>query len=201
MKERIILTDVDGVTCDWNTPFTQFMCNNGYPMEPETDWFYSIPSRHNCTIEQARLFVSEFNESSRIRELQSFADSIHYVKKLKDHGFKFIAISSLGNSEYALANRTHNLNSLFDDAFAEVICLEMTRDKYSTLKRWKNTGLYWIEDHTQNAEAGYNLGLKSVLVTHPYNAHYNSSLFPRVGFKNPWEQIYDMVCKDYSLSP
>jgi len=51
----------------------------------------------------------------------------------------------------------------------------------------------------RQAEAGYEAGLRTVLISHPYNSHYKTDLFPTVSYKSPWEEIYNMVCKEYNL--
>lgn len=96
-KERLILTDCDGTILDWNKAFEKFMYKKGYPKVPDTDQDYSIVVRHNVSTQQTNKFITEFNESSLIETLEPFADSVEYIKKLSDKGFKFIAITSVGN--------------------------------------------------------------------------------------------------------
>ena len=200
MKSRTILSDADGVLLEWNKPFNEFMAAKGFPQQPNTDWFYSIPSRHDCDPATAHRLIAEFNEGDYMRNLKPFADSVEYVRILKELDFKFIIITSLSDSEAAYNNRKYNLDRVFGDAIEELICLKTGIDKYHALQRWEGSGHFWIEDHMRNAEAGHELGLKPILVSHPYNAHYKTDLFPTVNNITPWKQIFDIICKEYEIT-
>ena len=50
--------------------------------------------------------------------------------------------------------------------------------------------LYWIEDKPENAECGYNLGLKSLLMTHGHNMNHLNPEIPAV--KN-WAHVYSII--------
>jgi len=195
--KKIILTDCDGVLVNWNDGFDKFMLEQGYPRIPWTDHEYSIAVRHGITHQQAQKFVAEFNESSRIANLGPFADSVEYVKKLADEGFRFIVVTSISDAPQANFYRTQNLISIFGDIFDEIVCLEMGISKAHELQRWAGTGYFWIEDHMRQAEAGYEVGLRTILINHPYNAHYGTDLFPKVSYKSPWQEIYAMVHNVY----
>ena len=49
IKEKIILTDCDGVLCNWNDGFNKFMEDKGMPQLPNTDDQYLLSKRHNIT--------------------------------------------------------------------------------------------------------------------------------------------------------
>jgi hypothetical protein len=91
------------------------------------------------------------------------------------------------------------LINVFGDIFDDVICLPMGSVKKEVLLHWKNTGLFWIEDYLRNAEDGYDLGLKSILITNPTNAKYETNGVIRVSENNPWEEIYNLVMQEYNL--
>jgi FMN phosphatase YigB (HAD superfamily) len=145
-------------------------------------------------------YIKEFNESPYIADLEPFADSVEYVERLVGKGFKFIVVTSISNAPQAKYYRTKNLINLFGDVFDEIHCLEMGISKAAELEKWSDTGYFWIEDHMRQAEAGFEAGLKTVLISHPYNSHYETDLFPKVSFKQPWKEIYNMVCKEYGLN-
>jgi hypothetical protein len=199
MRERIILTDADGVLLNWNEGFNDFMTSKGYEMNPEFGDSYLLSDRYGITPHQAHEFVRFFNESPMVENLHPFADSVKYVNKFADLGFRFIVVTSLSDSPWAKHYRTKNLIDIFGPVFEEIVCLKMGISKYNELCRWDQTGYFWIEDHTRQAEAGYEAGLKPVLIDHPYNSHFQTDLFPRVSYDKPWEEIYEMVCKDYGL--
>lgn len=197
-KKRIILTDCDGVLLKWNEGFNTFMAKKGLPQLPNTESEYSIAIRHDISINEAHEFIKEFNESTRISDLSPFADSIEYVSKLVNKGFRFIIVTSISDSPESKFYRTQNVIDLFGDIFDEINCIEMGANKAHILKRWEGSGYFWIEDHMRQAEAGYEAGLKTVLINHPYNTHYKTDLFPTVSYDRPWKEIYDMVCEEYN---
>jgi len=200
-KQRLILTDCDGTILDWNKAFEEFMYKKGYPKVPDTDQDYSIVVRHNVSAQQTNEFINEFNESSLIETLEPFADSVEYIKKLSDKGFKFIAITSVGNLPQIHQYRTQNLKKLFGDVFNEIHCLALNTYKEDVLTKWADKAYFWIEDHKNQAEAGHRVGLKSILINHPYNVDYTNNSFTKVSCKTPWEEIYKIVCEDYNLEP
>lgn len=196
MNDKIILTDADGCLFHWNAHFNLFMHEKGYPPIPSTDDNYSIIKRHDCTYEDGRKFVTEFNHSDYIRDLHPFADARKYVSKLNEEGYKFIVITSLSDDPRAFDNRAHNLKKHFGNAIIELHCLPIGADKSEFLQRWKDTGLFWIEDHVSNAAAGADVGLRSIVIDHPYNTKYtihDHKLTARVSYASPWKEIYEII--------
>ncbi len=198
-REKIILTDADGVLVDWNTAFDKFMARHGHPRVPETDTEYNIRLRHNVTTHQAMTYVKEFNEGPDIAHLTPFADSVQHVRLLSALGFRFIVVTSISSHPDAKIHRTNNLTDLFGDVFDDIHCIEQGASKASILMNWADTGYFWIEDHMRQAEAGYEAGLRTVLINHPYNHHYKTDLFPTVSYDTPWNEIYNMVRNEYGI--
>jgi len=198
-KEKIILTDADGVLVDWNTAFDKFMARHGHPRVPETDSEYNISIRHNVTTHQAMEYVKQFNESVDIATLSPFADSVEYVRLLSELDFRFVVVTSISSHPDAKVHRTNNLIDLFGDVFDDIHCIEQGASKAAILLNWADTGYFWIEDHMRQAEAGHEAGLKTVLINHPYNYHYKTDLFPTVSYDTPWNEIYNMVLKEYQI--
>jgi beta-phosphoglucomutase-like phosphatase (HAD superfamily) len=193
--EKIILVDVDGVLLDWNAGFCNWMDKQGFPFIPGTEHEYAIEKRHeNVTFTQARKLIEEFNTSDELRTLQPNKDSQEFVAKLVDEGFRFIAVTAVSDDPVAGINRRYNLEQVFGDIFDEIHCTPLGESKQVILREnWGGTGLIWIEDHFKNAEAGYEEGLRSVLVDTPYNRHFMTDLFPRVDAEKPWADIYKIV--------
>jgi hypothetical protein len=123
-------------------------------------------------------------------------DAIHYVKKLhEEHGYVFHCITSLSKNRNAQKLREMNLDKLFGrTVFEQVVCLATGADKDQALEPYRDSGLFWIEDKTENAEVGANMGLKSIIMEHGFNMNYSGPI-PLV--KN-WAQIYDIITSDQS---
>lgn len=189
MKDKIILTDCDGVLLDWEFTFDRWMQKHGYEVvQPNV---YSILEKYGLEgIEKERL-VRMFNESAWIRKLPPLRDAIKYVKKLhQDHGFIFHCISSLSNDDYAQHLRTKNLIEMFGPTvFDRYVYLDTGADKDEALLPYAGSECFWIEDKPENADLGVDYGLVSLLVEHDHNKSYN-------GFARPvrnWKEIYDVV--------
>lgn len=200
MKPRKILTDADGCLLNWNKRFCEVMAAKGLPQIPGTESDYSIGNRHGISHEEAFKHLMEFNHSEHMRDLEAFADAELYVPKIAALGFSFIVVTSISDLESAKDNRVANLQMRFGDVFEEVHCLKMGESKgYILDQNWGGSELFWIEDHNKQAEAGYEAGLKTVLIDHPYNRHIQTDLFPRVSNDTPWEDIYNLVLEEYGL--
>lgn len=200
MKKHI-LTDADGVLVFWVQGFEKFMEGKGHKLRPGTEREYKMTARYDIDWDTAGALIKEFNESDAIANLKPFADSVEYVKKLVDKGFRFTVVTSISSAPIAKINRTTNLTKIFGNIFDEIVCIDMGASKFETLKRWQGTGYFWIEDHMRQAEAGYEAGLKPILIEQPYNEHYSTDLFPIVSYDNPWKEIYHMVCEEYKIEP
>lgn len=196
-KPKLLITDCDGCLVNWIELFERFMEAKGYEKLPDSDAEYNIGKRYSVDFDTHRRLVREFNESDKLLDLPALNGSNEFVKKLhKDHGFEFIVVTSVGTKEITHSNRSKNLNDHFGNAIKEVVCLDVGEKKYDTLCRWKNTGLFWIEDHIEQAMCGSDAGLRPLLMTDITNAHRQNNNLERV---SDWEEVYKLVCKSYGL--
>jgi beta-phosphoglucomutase-like phosphatase (HAD superfamily) len=197
-NSMIILTDCDGVLVNWDAAFTEWVESKGFPRRPGTAGEYSVAIRHGITAAQSEAFIKEFNESDAIANLLPFADAVEYVGKIAKLGFKFIVVTSVSSHPDAKKYRTANLTSIFGDIFEGIHCIEVGASKAHILRtNWGDTGYFWVEDHMRQAEAGHEAGLSTILINHPYNHHYETDLFPKVSFNQPWKEIYGWVLNRY----
>ena len=192
MKNKVILTDCDGVILDWLYAFDQWMARHGYTIVEEGQ--YQMELKYGLERAEAKRLVRMFNESAAIRKLPPLRDAIKYVRKLhEEHGYIFHAITSLSKDQYACHLRTKNLRELFGDtAFDKYVYLDTGADKDDELIKYQGTGCWWIEDKPENAECGIKFGLNSLLIDHDFNQYYTGDI-PRV--KN-WKQIYNIITGD-----
>lgn len=191
MKNKIILTDADGVLLDWEYAFDVWMGQHGFnKIEPLK---YNIGTRYGIDPEQGKKLVTIFNESAHIGFLPALRDAMFYVKRLhEEHGYVFHCITSLSKDENAQQLRKMNLRKLFGQtAFEKFIFLDTGADKDKVLAAYKDTGYLWVEDKISNAVVGHELGLNSVLIEHGHNMDYKGPI-PLV--KN-WKEIYDIILR------
>jgi hypothetical protein len=189
MKNKVILTDCDGVILDWVYAFDQWMARHGYVVvDPDQ---YNMEIKYNMERSDAKRLVRMFNESAAIRKLPPLRDAIKYIRKLhEEHGYIFHAITSLSKDQYACHLRTKNLRELFGDtAFEKYVYLDTGADKDDELVKYEGTGCWWVEDKPENAECGTKFGLNSLLIDHDFNKDYAGNI-PRV--KN-LKEIYELI--------
>jgi FMN phosphatase YigB (HAD superfamily) len=190
MKNKIILTDADGVLLDWEYAFDVYMQQHGFnKLEPLK---YNIGVRYGIDPDQGKKLIKIFNESAHMGFLPPLRDAMYYVKRLhEEHGYVFHCISSLSKDENAQELRRMNLKKLFGaTAFEKFIFLDTGADKDEALEEYRNTEYWWIEDKIVNAQLGHQLGLKSLIMEHGHNMDYNDLTIPRV--KN-WREVYERI--------
>jgi len=181
-KEKTILTDVDGCLVDWVTIFHSWMKSNGHCRIKNNASL--IEQQYNLTDKQVRMLITEFNKTDNIASLPAFDDSVLYVKKLTELGYKFICITSIGLDTDIKNNRITNLVDLFGkNTFLDFIFLKTHQSKTDILKKYKDAGLYWIEDNIDQYNAGVQVGLKS------FYLNKNS-------LTNSWKEIYSRIKYD-----
>ena len=190
--KKLILTDADGVLCDWEWAFNVWMQEHGFEEVPGSKLNYDMSVRYGIPQEQVKKLIRIFNESAAIGFLPALRDAMYYVKRLhEEHGFRFHCITSLSLDPNAQKLREMNLNKLFGtSAFERIVCLDTGADKEEALLEYEGTGCYWLEDKPENAIAGYNVGLRSLLVEHGHNMHHYHEGITIV--KN-WKEIYQLI--------
>ena len=190
MKNKIILTDADGVLLDWEYAFDVWMQQHGFTLLDSLK--YNIGKRYGIDEDQGRKLIKIFNESAHIGFLPPLRDAMHYVKRLhEEHGYVFHCITSLTKDENAQELRKMNLRKLFGTtAFEKFIFLDTGADKDEALAPYRDSKLWWIEDKIDNCQVGTSLGLNSLLVEHGHNMDYNDPEIPRM--KN-WRDIYNTI--------
>jgi hypothetical protein len=189
MKEKIILTDCDGVLLNWEYAFDVWMEGHGYTMIDKGRFIYNIAKRYGIEREEGNRLVRFFNESATIGFLPALRDAEHYVRLLGNLGYRFHVITSLSKDPNAQRLRTRNLEKLFGNVFDKFIYLDTGEDKDTVLAEYKDSGLLWVEDKPDNAEVGLEMGLQSVVMEHAFNLHYEGV----APFVKNWADIYNLI--------
>lgn len=192
MKDRIILTDADGVLLDWEWAFSVWMQEHGFETVLGDKLNYDMNIRYGIPKEQVTKLIRIFNESAAIGFLPALRDAVYYVKRLhEEHGFRFHCITSLSLDPNAQKLREMNLNKLFGPSvFERIVCLDTGADKNEVLQEYDGTGCYWLEDKPENAVVGHWSGLRSLLVEHGHNMHFYHE---GVTIVKNWKEIYQLI--------
>ena len=185
LEEKIILTDCDGVLLDWEKAFIDWMTAKGY--EKKVNAVYDIDVAFDLPRNEGKRLVKEFNESAWMGFLPALRDSRSGVAALVEAGYRFVVITSLSTDPMAKRLRWMNLNDIFGrNVFVDLICLDTGADKDEALEVYEGTGSWWLEDKSENAMLGANMGLRSVLVDHPHNQDVTDSRIKRL---STWKEI------------
>jgi FMN phosphatase YigB (HAD superfamily) len=191
MKDQTILVDCDGVLLDWEWAFGVWMQERGYVQRPNAKDYYTIHDQfENLTLTEAKKFTRLFNESAAIGFLPPLRDSVYWVRRLNEElGYRFICITSLSTDINAQKLRRMNLEKYYGDVFDDIVCLPTGGDKHEALDKFVGTEYFWIEDKPENADVGFERGLRSILIEHGHNMNHQCP-YPIV--KN-WREIFDIV--------
>ena len=191
-RKNLILTDADGVCLDWDWAFNIYMQEHGFEEIEGSKLNYDMSIRYGIPREQVVKLIRIFNESAAIGFLPAQRDAMYYIKKLHEkHGYVFHCITSLSLNPNAQRLREMNIHKMFGPtAFERIVCLDTGAHKDDALEEYEGTGLVWLEDKVENAEAGYKYGLNPLLMVHGHNMHhYHPGITP---VKN-WQEIYKYV--------
>jgi FMN phosphatase YigB (HAD superfamily) len=193
MNNKIILVDCDGVLLDWEAGFEQWMLRKGHKFNPNGYGHFRVSMRYDIDEDIAMDLIHEYNESAACGFLKPLRDSVYYVRRLnQEHGYRFRAITSFGTEPYSIKLREKLLVDTFGDIFDSVVCLGIGEHKEHELRKYAQTGMYWIEDHPRNAEIGKHMGLKSVLIRHDYNQGHDVG--PNaIRTVDNWRELYDII--------
>ena len=191
MKEKVILTDCDGVLLDWSYSFTQWMSRHGYEARDGFETNYAMAQRYGIDVQEAKKLIRMFNESASIRKVPPLRDAIKYVRKLhEEHGYVFHLITSMTNDQYAQQLRVKNLIEVFGPSvFEKYVFLDCGADKDEALYKYKDTECWWIEDKIANAEEGLKVGLNPLLMNHDHNRDYEGPIEKVYS----WRDVYNTV--------
>ena len=198
-KEKIILTDIDGVCLDWEFAFHQWMETQGHYIDSKD--VYSMAIAYQMAPDTVKRLIKTFNESAAIGFLPPLRDAQYYIKKLHEkQQYRFVAITSLSTDPYAKLLRERNLKKIFGpNTFKEVICLECGADKNEALGHAaeKYPGAVWLEDKIENADVGASLGLDTYLMEHAHNMKYKGKARK---VKN-WQELYGLIMRGKPVWP
>jgi hypothetical protein len=115
---------------------------------------------------------------------------VYWVRRLNEElGYRFICITSLSTDINAQKLRRMNLEKYYGDVFDDIVCLPTGSDKHEALDKFVGTEYFWVEDKPENADVGFERGLRSILIEHGHNMKHQC---PYPIAKN-WREIFDIV--------
>lgn len=171
--DKIILTDVDGVLLNWHSMFRRWMSEQGFVEDTESRC-YSLAKKYKMEDASMAAMVRQFNKSAAVGFCPPERDAMHYVRRLGERGYKFIAITAMGGDRYSEQLRIQNLERVFGHVFINHHFVDLNASKDHVLELFHGSEYWWIEDKLSNAEAGLKYGLRPILIRHDHNSHCDS---------------------------
>ena len=188
IKDKVILTDCDGVLLDWEFHFYRWL--------EKTEGFhrlsddYAVAKAIGIPQKTAARYVNLFNRSEEMKRLSPLRDAIKYVRKLhEEHGYIFHVITSQTNCKLAQEYRKENLRNVFGEVFDGFTILNTGQDKDETLKRWEGTECFWVEDKAANIKMGNDVGLRGILIDHSWNR----TCTYECERARKWKDVYEII--------
>lgn len=183
---KIILTDVDEVIFDWQTPFEKWILSSGrYSPEQPLKKFWDIERWLNIPYEEGHELVQEFNHmEEHWANFEPLPGVVRNVLQLEDQGYKFVAVTACAEDEWTYTHRWHNLRKCFGTAFDTLHCVGLSQPKKDILARYRPT--VWVEDKLRHAIDGADLGHKSFLINYNWNQYADDERITRV---SGWDEI------------
>lgn len=188
MFENVILVDYDGVCANWAHSFNMWMLSNNFKETNSTA--YEVRDKYSISEEDARHWFHMFKESSALSRLPPLRDAIKYIRKLhEEHGYVFHCITAVPDTPEVYNQRMTNIHNLFGKtAFERLICCGSSKNKPLHLELYRDSDIAWIEDHSDNVNAGIEMGLRGFLMSQDYNLDY---VGPATRIQN-WKQFYEL---------
>lgn len=185
MNKKLLL-DVDDVLLDWYSGFERYMNHLGFHSNGDT--CYDLSKRFDTTRKEMEKIIKQFNKRWEFGTLNPMPYAKESLKKLKKHGYTFVAISSCSTDPTTIALRKANLYWIFGDVFKAVHCINLGESKETHLADYNPT--WWVEDKFENAAAGLKYNHKPILMTRPSNKDAEHEGVIRC---DDWKQIYNTI--------
>lgn len=185
-KDKVILTDCDGVLLDWQVKFDTWVQRQGYRFRENYRSHYGIDQQLDISKETAHDLIARFNRGSDFEHLPPWRDSVDVVRRMHSQGWRFVVITTAGLHPWTWGLRRSNLDRVFGEGIIEELhVLELHGDKGVKLIDYQDSGYHWIEDKPANADLGFDYGLQPVLMNTEFNRNSIGN-WPRV---NTWKEI------------
>lgn len=187
---KLILSDVDGVLVSWIEGFDALMKKYGYPRVIENE--YNLVKAFATTKDVIDKVAHEYVTSDVIANLHPIRDSVNVIRFLnQEHGYKLHCITSISSHPVTHEYRLLNLQNLYGkDTIYKLDCVDHNYEKRQHLEKYRDSGLFWIEDHIENSFFGKELGLKSILMDQPWNKEFFDDEIIKV---NDWNDIAKLL--------
>ena len=171
-NNKLAVTDCDDCLLLWKEGYLKWMLEKGWNTKPEhecttwemAEWFY--PNKGvNMTPELSIHYITEFNSFPRVLHPLDYV--FPAIDLLEASGYDIKVLSSFGSCPENNKFREEYLKMMFGSCISEVIILGLGECKKGKLKELQPD--IFIEDNKSHAEKAIELGIKTYLISTPYN--------------------------------
>lgn len=200
--KKVILTDIDGVSIQWQSGLAYFAHKYGIKTDVIIEMISDEKFRTADKIFQTdeatgKQLIEKYNNSDFIRYLAAYKDALKVINELKKD-YDFVAITALGNSIDAKLNRQFNLNALFPGAFQEILMCGHTESKDALLvqakEKYGSRIVCYIDDLPSHCEAALKV-FKGTDVDVFFMPRGERSDKTNAYFVKDWTEVQYMISK------
>jgi hypothetical protein len=183
---KLILTDIDDTVLNYVIPFRAWMEGKGYhPVRPFGE-VYNLGQIYGLDDDRAMALIEEFTHSDVFGELKAETCAKEVLPRLKEAGYRFVAISATVDSKENRDRRMQNLANEFGFEFEDCFCTGLRLPKTPYLESYRGKSDIWVEDNFFHAVDGAEMGHETFIITRKYNEGMSHEKVRRV---ETWHEI------------
>ena len=183
-----LLLDCDGVLLDWVGGFIGFASKAlGREPDPAGPDSFDLTGWMGCDTATYFAMVNDFNEGAdgSFGRLTPLPGSVDALQAAASQGRKISIITACSTLPRVIAQREQNLRDVYGDIFHEIHAVDLRQSKEELLRRYKD--VFWVEDKSENAVLGAEIGHKSYLIRSSHNLADEARLsHPRMTWVDGW---------------
>lgn len=189
-RNKVALLDVDDTLLDFLAPFRAWMAEyQRLPAVRDDTQTYNLGAMFGLNESQIAPLVEHFFDTEFAANLPPWPNSVAAVLRLKELGYKIVAVSSCPRGVKAVRHRRTNIESLFGKMIEEVHCLGLHSTKKAVFDQYPR-GLV-MEDHLGHAITAAALGHQALLFARPYNTTHKP--LTRITRVSGWLEVIEIV--------
>lgn len=167
--------DCDDVLLDWMGGFLKYVRRCGINPDPAgpttwdmTEWLSTTPSH-------ARHLIMDFNMTHEFSRLESIANAVSTINRLRDAGHTLSVLTACGDHMPTRRLRLDNLRDNFGNMFTRIDVLPLGASKFDWLYQYTRhrdpRGAVLVEDNYKHALSGAANRIKSYCIRKRHNRY------------------------------
>jgi len=174
--EKTIIVDCDEALLAWTPGFLRHVIQRGFGITPghKGIWheqFFNNPTKEPFSLDQKNSEVDVFNNTAAFAELAPYRDAVDGIAALRAQGYHIHVVSACGTSTATKKFRIANLRAVFgQDTFSSFEFVGLGESKEGKLRKWQDSGFFFVDDQYKNMAPAIVTGLTPVLMHDEWNS-------------------------------